>query len=100
MLFFLGAIAGNCNISEAIFITFSIALLICAKTLKLKFIDCLLALRVSNLISFLIGSIVGMLAIVLSPGFWDRASSQTTSGIPKDVSEFGFRFLKSLLKFA
>jgi hypothetical protein len=44
---------------------------------------------------FLLGALVGTLAIVTSPGFWYRATEKTSDGIPGSLLEFIIRFAKS-----
>ena len=99
-LFFLGILMGNGNISESIFISTTLIILIFHTSVGYKFLDWKSQLQVRSLLSLLIGSAIGLALIISAPGFWVRATDQTVNGIPDSFISITERFFKSLVIFS
>lgn len=92
-LFLTGLISGNSNIAESAAILFTL-LTVLFFPKKLSF-----NLSRAKLLVFSSGVILGSITIILSPGFWIRATENTSLGIPGSPSEFLMRFGRSALVF-
>ena len=99
-LFFLGVIMGNCNVSESIFISITLIILILHTSIEYKFLNWKAQLQVRSLLSLLIGSAIGLALIISAPGFWVRATEQTANRIPESITSISERFFKSLVIFS
>jgi hypothetical protein len=94
LLFFVGFFAGNSNIAESLAI---LLLLLLLYFFPQKF-D--VAVPQSKLIAFFSGAFLGTLAIVISPGFWFRATEKTTQGMPSSITDALSRLFQSTTIFS
>jgi len=99
-LLLLGILMGNCNISESIFISITLTILLLHSFIGYKFLDWKSQLQVRSLLSLLIGSAIGLALIISAPGFWVRATNQNANGIPESFTNISERFFKSLIIFS
>ena len=93
-MFILGFLAGNSNIAESFAVLVATFLLLVFPK-KFEFEYSKIKLRV-----FVSGVIAGAVTIIIAPGFWIRATENTTEGIPSNYKEFIARFLKSVIVFS
>ncbi len=92
-LFLVGFFAGNSNIAESTAILLVLLILYCFPR---KFDASISRYKIG---SFFSGVFFGTLAIVISPGFWLRATEKTDQGIPSSLTEITSRFMESIFVF-
>jgi hypothetical protein len=95
--FLLGLVAGNSNLGES---AFAIGALFFLFIGNLRYTDFAnrIGIEINRNYFFLsVGTILGSIGIIVSPGFWLRASDQV--GLPNSLPEFLFRFAKSFASF-
>jgi hypothetical protein len=95
--FLLGLVAGNSNLGESAFALGAIFFLFVANLRYTNFAN-RIGIEINRNYFFLsVGTILGSIGIIASPGFWLRASDQV--GLPNSLPEFLFRFAKSFASF-
>jgi hypothetical protein len=97
-LFILGFIAGNCNFAEGGLAVVTISLLLICYRLKNKIISGLGFINIQELIIFGMGTYLGFITIVASPGFENRANSG--NGLPSGFNEILIGFRSSFVSFS
>jgi hypothetical protein len=90
-----GIVVGNSNSAEALWAIFSVILFVVF--FIRDFSPLTQRSTIINLTNFLVGSISGLIFMLVAPGFWNRANNSV--GFPASVEELIARFLKSLSAF-
>ena len=90
-----GIAVGNSNSAEALWSIFSVILFIVI--FSRGFDSFSKRSSIIKLVNFLVGSISGLILMLVAPGFWNRAN--TSVGFPSSIEELVVRFFKSLSAF-
>lgn len=95
LYFIAGVIVGNSNVAESLWAFFTVFLYLLIfmnqKSSSLK------NFQIVKLISFLVGTVIGLVCTIIAPGFWNRAN--VSVGFPTSFEEFITRFAKSFGAF-
>jgi hypothetical protein len=86
-LLILGFMAGNCNVTESAFLVLASFLLLSLSDKKIG-----ISFRAKNMLAFGSGSFFGLMAIILAPGFRERAE---IVGGPTSIFDAANRFLRA-----
>ena len=90
-----GIVVGNSNSAEALWSIFSVILFIVIFSRGFESFS--KRSSIIKLVNFLVGSISGLILMLVAPGFWNRAN--TSVGFPSSIEDLIARFLKSLSAF-
>lgn len=93
----LGLFIGNSNIAESFAVLVTLISLFLLRNKKIYAVTELFRNSSRFYYSLLSGVIIGFTAILLAPGFWNRAENSV--GLPSSGDEFGRRFIRSFSSF-
>lgn len=93
-----GFIAGNCNFAEGGLAIGVISILLIGNQVRPELVHKLGFTKIGNLIIFGVGTLIGFITIIASPGFKNRADSG--NGLPSGFKEILIGFRSSFVSFS